>query len=172
MSNAKDLTGKRFGRLVVVKRVGSNKKGNSIWECHCDCGNISNVVGYSLTDGKSRSCGCLQKEAVANMNKTCKRTHGKKNTRLYRIWNGMKDRCFNKNSPDYNSYGGRGITVCEEWKQSFECFYIWAVSNGYSDSLSIDRINGDGNYEPDNCRWATASEQNRNRRKYKWKRNR
>lgn len=172
MSAPNNLTGKHFNQWTVIKRAGSNKKGNSLWECRCECGTIAIVVGYSLTGGTSKSCGCAQKESVSKMNTTLKRTHGKKNTRLYRIWRGMKARCFNKNSPDYDSYGGRGITVCKEWKHDFMNFYAWAIDNGYDDSLSIDRIENNGNYEPGNCRWATASEQNRNRRTYKWKKNR
>lgn len=152
MSAPNNLTGKHFNRWTVIKRAGSNKKGNSLWECRCECGTIAIVVGYSLTGGTSKSCGCAQKESVSKMNTTLKRTHGKKNTRLYRIW--------------------RGITVCKEWKHDFMNFYAWAIDNGYDDSLSIDRIENNGNYEPGNCRWATASEQNRNRRTYKWKKNR
>lgn len=90
--------------------------------------------------------------------------HGKRKTRLYRIWTNVKTRCYNENDPHFKRYGGRGITVCEEWRNSFEAFYNWAVSNGYSDELTIDRINNDGNYEPSNCRWVTFKEQNQNKR--------
>lgn len=172
MSAPNDFTGQRFGRFTVLERVENDKRGNTMWKCRCDCGNIVTVVGYSLKSGRSKSCGCAQIESVVEMNKRCKSTHGKKNTRLYRIWNGMKSRCFNKNDQDYCNYGGRGITVCEKWRHDFMAFYDWAVANGYDDSLSIDRVNNNGNYEPDNCRWATTSQQNSNRRKYRWRKNR
>ena len=110
----------------------------------------------------------MQSEVTAKNNRKLKTTHGQKNTRLYNIWRGMKIRCLNENFRFFKHYGGRGITICDEWMNSFENFRDWALATGYSDELSIDRIDNDGNYEPDNCRWATQSEQNANRRPYKW----
>lgn len=166
MSKVNNHIGKRYGRLTVLARAGSDSKGNSMWLCQCSCGNKKEIVGYSLK--RIQSCGCLQSESVSENNRKLKTTHGQKNTRLYNIWRGMKMRCLNENSKFYKYYGGRGITICGEWIDSFENFRDWALANGYSDELSIDRIDNNGNYEPDNCQWTTQSEQNANRRPYKW----
>lgn len=122
-----------------------------------DCGTHCVVRSNALTTGNTKSCGCL-----INESKNIK--HGLKNTRIYRIWYGMKSRCYTKSNPAYNRYGGRGISMCQQWKKDFTAFYNWSMDNGYSKELSIDRINHNGNYEPSNCRWATPKEQSDNKR--------
>lgn len=155
----KDITGRRFGRLTVIGIAGRDNHRQVIWRCRCDCGKEANVRGYSLRSGNTQSCGCLADERRAETH----RKHGGTHTRLYRIWGGMKARCFSPNEPCYPYYGGRGIKVCDEWL-SFETFQTWAISHGYRDDLTIDRINVNGHYEPSNCRWATLKVQQNNKR--------
>lgn len=149
-----DLTDKKFTRLKVVKRDIDNKNGHATWICECDCGNKLSVNGSKLRNGRIKSCGCLRRESPI--------THNMSHTRLYGIWHGMRERCRNINKEYYDRYGGRGVSVCEEWENNFQAFYDWAIVNGYSDKLSIDRIDNDGNYEPNNCRWTTQSIQCQN----------
>ena len=155
----RDLTGNRFERLVVVKYAGTNKSGSPLWECRCDCGKVSYVTTGHLTDGTTRSCGCLYTESRHTINKT----HGESKTRLYRIWADIKTRCYNSKSTNYYKYGGRGICMCDEWFESYQTFEKWALSNGYKDNLTIDRIDSFGNYKPSNCRWVTQKVQQNNR---------
>lgn len=156
-----DLTGKRFGRLVVLG-VDDRETRKTYYNCLCDCGNTKSVRSDSLICGAIRSCGCLKKEQD-RVNLEANHSHKMSGTRIYEIWQGMKGRCYNKNDPRYHRYGGRGIIVCDEWKNDFSTFYEWAKENGYDDTLTIDRKDNDGNYEPSNCKWTTVKEQCNNR---------
>lgn len=158
-----NLVGERFNYLIVIKldTDRTEKKRRSYWICNCDCGNIKSVRGDSLIDESIKSCGCLKKKQDRlNLGTS---THNLYRTRQYNIWSGMKARCYNSNAEKYKVYGARGIKICDEWKNDFLNFYNWTINNGYSDELSIDRIDVNGNYEPSNCRWATSIEQSRNK---------
>lgn len=148
-----ELKGERFGRLTVLRETGC-EKGYYVWECMCDCGTIHHAKGFQLKAGQVKSCGCLRKIRLIERNTT----HGKKDTRLYTIWCGMKERCNNINSINYKWYGEKGVSICKEWIHDFQAFYNWALSNGYEDGLTIDRIESDKGYSPENCRWITRSE--------------
>lgn len=207
-----DLANKRFGRLVALRDVGSDRNKNRVWLCRCDCGSLVNVRAAELVKPTgTRSCGCIQNEKIGgrygrltvlheverrngrrlyrcqcdcgaetivmggNLKqghvKSCgclvydnhhNKTHGQKGTRLYRIWSGMKNRCSNSNLREYPQYGGRGITICDEW-MAFEEFYSWAKQSGYRDDLTIERVDVNGNYEPANCKWIPLGKQALNR---------
>lgn len=152
-----DLTGQRFGRLTVIERA-ENKNGKIMWKCKCECGKIVIIQNNNLKSGHTKSCGCYKKDHSQG------KTHNKSNTRLYTIWENIKQRCYNSNCKNYIKYGKRGITICDEWKNSFTAFYDWAMSNGYADNLSINRKDNNGNYEPSNCEWTTEKNQANNRR--------
>lgn len=147
-----DLTNQRFGKLVVISRVENTSNGKAKWLCRCDCGNNTIACGVNLKNGHTKSCGCYS------------RKHGyARKERLYNIWVGMRQRCRDKNADNWKHYGGRGISVCKEWDE-YPTFRLWALSNGYDETKSIDRIDVDGNYCPENCRWADSTQQNNNAR--------
>lgn len=150
-----DLTGQKFGRLTAIKRTKPN-----YWMFKCDCGNKKECRANNVKRGLIQSCGCYLRESAGDR----VRTHGKSNTALFNKWLQMRKRCNCPKIHGYHNYGGRGIKVCKEWDDSFEAFSDWAEQNGYKEGLSIDRINPDGNYCPDNCRWATKKEQDNNKR--------
>lgn len=153
-----DLTGKTFGKWTVLKRLPNRKKCR-YWLCRCECGVKKSVSGSSLAKGTSTSCGCHRKKYLSDLNKS----HGDYGTKLYRCWASMKRRCDNKNCSAFKHYGERGITYLTEWSD-YENFKQWALQSGYQDNLTIDRIDNDGDYEPDNCRWISMELQSQNRR--------
>lgn len=157
----RDLTGEQFNRLRVIGQAEKSRCGRTRWKCRCTCGKEVIVQGAHLVSGHTQSCGCYNKDRI----KETFVTHGGTGTRLFRIWSSMKTRCYNQKSKTYGYYGGRGITVCDEWLHDFEAFRAWALSNGYHNELTLDRIDCDEGYSPSNCRWATWHEQRINQRR-------
>lgn len=155
------VIGRKYGRLHVIRKDVDNQGKSIKYICKCECGNEVSVIRENLIKGHTRSCGCLKEEIIkAGAHKI----HGMSKTRIYRIWKDMRRRCNNPSRINYHRYGGRGINVCEDWNTNFVAFYDWAMNNGYQDNLSIDRIDNDAGYYPNNCRWVSNTTQANNRR--------
>lgn len=165
MSRLIDLTGQHFGRLTVLTRCGSASDRQALWHCSCDCGTHILAKTGNLRSGHTLSCGCYMRQRISETQATHRQSH----KRLYNVWTSMKARCYNPNSAFYSDYGGRGIGLCDEWRDDYQAFHDWALNNGYDPyaphgRCTIDRIDVNGNYCPDNCRWVDMKTQRHNRR--------
>lgn len=163
MPKLKDISGQKFGRLTAVERIDTDKRGELIWLCQCECGNTTKVRSSHLRNGRTKSCGCLKRERTIERNFKHGACQNGETTRLYITWRNMRRRCQDPEEKNYENYGGRGISVCEKW-QDFRNFQKWAKNNGYKEDLEIDRIDNDGDYCPENCRWVTHQKQSNNKR--------
>lgn len=168
MTQIMDLTGKHFGRLLVIEFAGQVEYGSignkrTMWRCRCSCGKSVVVAAMRLRKGETQSCGCLHREILKTQGVTHGMTRNGHKATEYRIWRGIKNRCYNKNEPAFKNYGARGITVCDRWRDSFENFYA-DMGPRPSKDMTLDRTNNDLGYSPENCRWATATQQARNSR--------
>lgn len=169
INNDEKWRGQKFGRLTIIgfEKVRKSWGGTTSyawnWICRCDCGTIVSVPPNLIKNGQSTSCGCRKREVTVEYNKAAKTKHGKRHTKLYSAWRGMRARCYTITDKNYPHWGGRGITMCDEWRDDFMAFYNWAIENGWEEGLTLDRIDVNGNYEPNNCRWSDWKTQARNR---------
>ena len=154
--NVKNLCGKRFNHLLAIEKLEKFDGKKTFYKCECDCGNIKIIRADQLQRNTNKSCGCYKERHKVLLTEEDKR--------LYSIWKKMKERCNNPKNRAFSSYGGRGIKVFENWSKNFREFANWSMANGYKNTLSLDRIDVNGNYEPSNCRWATSQQQNNNKR--------
>lgn len=158
MGKLTDITGRRFNRLLVIERSYTDKDNFILWKCLCDCGNVVLERSYPIRTGEIKSCGCLNQEL--RLKRVTK--HGLSKLPIYMVYKSMKRRCYSPKDKRFNRYGGRGISVCDEWIKNSVAFIKWAFNNGYKEGLSLDRIDNNKNYSPDNCRFISVAENNRN----------